>query len=111
MSSLQLVIDIIRLFISFLESVVLLLEDRRAETTLLTPTTTVPRTPSPAPTRIPTSPSAWKGTGLTNAQIRSEYQETGVCRHYCHEVRRRGSQPRVINCPVCGSRLGNQGQK
>ena len=107
-SMIALAIEVLRLFITFLQQVLVLLESRQQVAALaesltsasLTPsTTTRGRTPSPGPSEstIPTSPSAWRHSRTPNNLLRLEYTRTGVCPHYCHETR----NPRLATCPVC----------
>jgi len=50
----------------------------------------------------PVSPSAFRGRYVSNDTLLAEYQRTGVCGQYFHEVIREGRTPRLESCPVCG---------
>lgn len=49
----------------------------------------------------PVSPSAWRQTRTTNAELSAEFLATRRCGHYCHEV----TTPRLRICPVCREQL------
>jgi hypothetical protein len=107
----DLVLHILRLFITFLQGVEQLLTNHTntpaspTEVTIATPPTTATRSTTPESSTttatLPISPSTYRGQRIPNTILREEYSRTGVCPHYSHEVPR----PRLPTCPVCHQNL------
>jgi len=100
---LDLVLEILRLFITFLQSVETILDARLEQHRSAPALPLRPRTPSPSPSasisNAPT-PGPWT-PGRTNKSLRADFLSSGVCEHYCHAAAR----PRLNKCPVCRESL------
>ena len=99
---LDLVITILRLFITFLNTVVDLLEARQVAQPLPTeefpssPSTARPTSGQPPPvTPVRRTPTRYIAT--PNEELRQQFAETRICTHYWHQT----STPYTNSCPIC----------
>jgi len=100
---LDLVITILRLFITFLNSVVDLLEARQAARPLPTedlpssPSTARPSSGQPPPPVTPVRRTPVQYIATPNEELRQQFAETKICTHYWHSAK----TPYTNSCPIC----------